>query len=109
MCRVFPARRLVHWLIFLLCSGVGLTTTRRIGQAPRLNEATVMTADDLKLYTARASGQRPLQKRRSMAAFGGTADRAAASPRPPNKIRQFLQSIFPASRPGKIMGRPVRG
>ena len=83
--------------------------TRRIGQAPRFNEATVMTADDLKLYTARASGQRPLQKRRSMSAFGGTADRAAASPRPPNKIRQFLQSIFPASRPGKIMGRPVRG
>ena len=39
--------------IFLLCSGVGLTTTRRIGQAPRINEATVMNADDLQLYTAR--------------------------------------------------------
>jgi hypothetical protein len=38
---------------FLLCSGVGLTTTRRIGQAPRINEATVMNADDLQLYTAR--------------------------------------------------------
>jgi hypothetical protein len=33
-----------------------------------------MSADDLKLYTARASGQRPLQKRRSMSAFGGKAD-----------------------------------
>jgi hypothetical protein len=30
-----------------------LTTTRRIGQAPRINEATVINADDLQLYTAR--------------------------------------------------------
>jgi hypothetical protein len=27
----------------------------------------------------------------------------------PNKTRHFLQSIFPATEAGKIMGRPVRG
>ena len=47
------AKTVGNWLIFLPCSGVGLTTTRRIGQAPRINEATVMNADDLQLYTAR--------------------------------------------------------
>ena len=43
-----------------------------------------------------------------MSAFGGTADRARLLLARPNKIRYFLQSIFPANRAGKIMGRPVR-
>jgi hypothetical protein len=44
-----------------------------------------------------------------MSAFGGTADRAQLLRARLNKIRHFLQSIFPASGAGKTMGRPVRG
>ena len=42
-----------------------------------------------------------------MSAFGGTADWVRFSFNKPNKIRHFLQSIFPATRAGKTMGRPV--
>ena len=65
-----------HWLNFLVCSGVGQTTTRRIGQAPRINEATGMNADDLQLNTARQAMppapemSRPLLKFRPQASSG---------------------------------------
>jgi hypothetical protein len=43
-----------------------------------------------------------------MSAFGGKADRARLILAYPNKIRHFLQSIFPATPAGKTMGRRKR-
>jgi hypothetical protein len=45
-------------------------------------------------------------RRLSICPLSGTADRGRLLPVCSNKIRHFLQSIFPASRAGKTMGRP---
>src|SRR5579864_6010417 len=61
MRRVFLARRVVsQWVSFLLCSGVGLTTPRRIGQAPRISEKGPGSAKK----SLTAAGRLPEQLRR---------------------------------------------
>src|SRR5437660_7687345 len=51
--------------------------------------------------------KRTFRHTQPMSAFGGTADRARLILAYPTKIRHFFQSIFPATTPGKTMGRPV--